>query len=107
MMKTDALFSPWLRLKPVSLLAVRFLCLAALLLAGSHVFAQSCAMCYTTAAGGGAGVIRALKGGILVLAVPPVLLFTGLVSIVARWRTNEPEAEPDADPQERPWPPLS
>jgi hypothetical protein len=54
---------------------------------GNTAFAQSCALCYTSVAGGGPGVARALRGGILVLLVPPVMLFTALILVVVRWRT--------------------
>ncbi|MGD0825320.1 MAG: hypothetical protein ABR908_12095 [Terriglobales bacterium] len=45
-------------------------------------------MCYTTVAGGGKGVIHALQGGIIVLLIPPVLLFSGLTILLFRWRTS-------------------
>jgi hypothetical protein len=41
--------------------------------------AQSCALCYTQAAGAGPKVIQALKSGILVLIFPPLLICTGLI----------------------------
>jgi len=56
--------------------------------AGHKLYAQSCAMCYTTVAGGGKGVIHALQGGIIVLLIPPVLLFSGLTILLFRWRTS-------------------
>ena len=52
------------------------------------LYAQSCVMCYTTVAGGGKGVIHALQGGIIVLLIPPVLLFSGLTILLFRWRTS-------------------
>ncbi|MGA7078217.1 MAG: hypothetical protein WBQ43_20745 [Terriglobales bacterium] len=45
-------------------------------------------MCYTTVAGGGKGVIHALQGGIIILLIPPVLLFSGLTILLFRWRTS-------------------
>jgi hypothetical protein len=68
--------------------------LAALVLALSCSLssaAQSCALCYTTVAGGGPGVASALRTGILVLLVPPVMLFSALVVVVLRWRTIHTE----------------
>jgi hypothetical protein len=68
--------------------------LAALVLALSGSVssaAQSCALCYTTVAGGGPGVASALRTGILVLLVPPVMLFSALVVVVLRWRTIHTE----------------
>lgn len=53
--------------------------------------AQSCALCYTTVAGGGPDVAHALRTGILVLLVPPVMLFSALITVVLRWRTIHTE----------------
>jgi len=58
--------------------------------AGHELYGQSCAMCYTTVAGGGKSVIHALQGGIIVLLIPPVLLFSGLTILLFRWRTSAP-----------------
>jgi hypothetical protein len=68
--------------------------LLVVLILAAPVFAQSCAMCYTTVAGGGQGVISALKSGIIVLLIPPLLLFTGLIVTIVRWKQAEPEAQP-------------
>jgi|SRR5271155_3306976 len=57
------------------------------LIVGGRLAAQSCAMCYTTVAGGGKSVIHAMQVGIIVLLIPPVLLFAGLIWIVVRWKT--------------------
>jgi len=56
--------------------------------AGHELYGQSCAMCYTTVAGGGKSIIHALQGGIIVLLIPPVLLFSGLTILLFRWRTS-------------------
>jgi len=56
--------------------------------AGHKLYGQGCAMCYTTVAGGGKSVIHALQGGIIVLLIPPVLLFSGLIVLLFRWRTS-------------------
>jgi hypothetical protein len=61
--------------------------LAVVIFLGNRVFAQSCALCYTSVAGGGPGVASALRSGILVLLVPPVMLFSALILVVVRWRT--------------------
>jgi preprotein translocase subunit YajC len=45
-------------------------------------------MCYTSVAGGGKSIIHALQGGIIVLLIPPVLLFSGLTFLLFRWRTS-------------------
>jgi len=38
------------------------------------VFSQSCSLCYTQAASAGKKVIDALRNGILVLLIPPILI---------------------------------
>lgn len=65
--------------------------ITAFLLLADTVLAQGCASCYTTAAAGGTQTIHALRNGILVLLVPPALMFTGLMLILRRWQTT-PEA---------------
>jgi hypothetical protein len=59
-----------------------------LLAAGRNLHGQSCAMCYSTVAAGGKPFIHALRGGIIVLLIPPVLLFSGLTILLFRWRTS-------------------
>jgi hypothetical protein len=63
-----------------------------LLTAGRNLYGQSCAMCYTTVAGGGKSFIHALRGGIIVLLIPPVLLFLGLTILLFRWRSASSRA---------------
>jgi hypothetical protein len=48
--------------------------LAASLVAPTLTWAQGCALCYTQAAGSGSRVIQALKSGILLLVVPPMMI---------------------------------
>jgi hypothetical protein len=48
--------------------------LAGALLLPTLAWAQGCALCYTQAAGSGSRVIQALKSGILLLVVPPMLI---------------------------------
>jgi len=62
--------------------------------AGHELYGQSCAMCYTSVAGGGKSIIHALQGGIIVLLIPPVLLFSGLTILLFRWRTSASSAQP-------------
>ena len=52
----------------------RLTALAAALVLPTLVLAQGCALCYTQAAGSGSRVIQALKSGILLLVVPPMLI---------------------------------
>lgn len=58
------------------------------LLAPTHVFGQSCALCYTQAAGSGSRMIQALKSGILILIAPPTFMSLGLVVVCYRKRNN-------------------
>ena len=52
----------------------RWAALAAAFLLPTLAWAQGCALCYTQAAGSGSRVIQALKSGILLLVVPPMLI---------------------------------
>jgi hypothetical protein len=49
------------------------------LLSASALHAQSCIMCYQSAAASGPRTIHALKAGILILMFPPVLITAGIV----------------------------
>ncbi len=53
--------------------------------------AQSCALCYTQAAGAGHKLIQGLRTGILVLIVPPMFMSAGITILAYRKRnrTNE------------------
>jgi hypothetical protein len=44
-------------------------------------FAQGCAMCYTTAAAAKQAAIQALRSGILILLIPPVLITMGIFAL--------------------------
>jgi hypothetical protein len=44
-------------------------------------FSQNCALCYTQAASSGSRMIEALRSGILVLIVPPTLMWLVLAAI--------------------------
>jgi len=50
--------------------------------------AQGCALCYTQAAGSGARVIAALKSGILILVVPPILICLGITWMAYKKRNE-------------------
>lgn len=63
----------------------------ALVLATNAVcHAQSCALCYTQAAGAGHRFIQGLRTGILVLIVPPMFMSVGITVLAykKRNRTN-------------------
>jgi len=72
----------------------RFWCLSSLLAAlgvlvsPAALYAQSCAMCYQTAANSGSRFIHALKAGILILLFPPLLIGTAIVVIAYRKRNQ-------------------
>ena len=51
-------------------------------------FAQNCPLCYTQAAGSGSRMIQALRGGIIVLVVPPVLICAG-ITVMAYKKRNK------------------
>lgn len=51
-------------------------------------FAQSCALCYTQAAGSGSRMIAALRSGILILAVPPTLICGGITWMAYKKRNK-------------------
>jgi len=50
--------------------------------------AQNCALCYTQAAGAGERIIQALRGGILILVIPPILICTALTVMAYRKRNQ-------------------
>ena len=56
-------------------------------------YAQGCPLCYNTAAAAKASGIQALRSGILILIIPPLLICAGILwrGIKARDTFNEPE----------------
>lgn len=78
---------------------LRTILLSMLLLLPLGASAQSCALCYTQAAGSGSKVIQALKSGILVLIFPPLFICTGLIVVGYRKRNScmESPGEPSGD----------
>jgi hypothetical protein len=73
-------------------LGVRWLGRAATFLAPLWIpaaaFGQNCALCYTQAAGAGSRVVQALRSGILILVIPPVLICIGL-TVMAYKKRNQ------------------
>jgi hypothetical protein len=57
-------------------------------LASAHALAQGCASCYTITAAGGSQTIHALRNGIIVLGIPPLLIFGGLIVLLRRWSSR-------------------
>jgi hypothetical protein len=72
--------------------------LVLLLPAGEPAWAQGCAMCYTAAAAARATAIKALRSGILILLVPPGVIFIAILVVAYRRRNsfNEPEESAEA-----------
>lgn len=62
-------------------------------------FAQGCVTCRTSAASGGAEAARALDHGIVVLLVPTILIFVGVLLYAFRYR-NRSQYEPTAENDE-------
>jgi hypothetical protein len=58
---------------------------------------QGCALCYTQAANSGARMIEALRNGIVILIVPPLLMCLGAMVLVYRRRNQFRRA--DAHPE--------
>jgi hypothetical protein len=56
------------------------------LISPTHLHAQGCAMCYQSAAASGAHLIRALKSGIVILMIPPLLMTGAFARLVYRKR---------------------
>jgi len=74
--------------------------LSALVLASNvAAHAQSCALCYTQAAGAGHRFLQGLRTGILVLIVPPMFMSVGITILAykKRNRTNDKELESSKD----------
>ena len=74
----------------------RLAALAAAFLSPALARAQGCALCYTQAAGSGSRVIQALKSGILLLVVPPMLICL-VITWMAYKKRNEFNEDLPAD----------
>jgi hypothetical protein len=71
----------------VSYLKLALIGLALLfLISPRDLYAQGCAMCYQSAAASGARLIHALKSGIVVLIIPPLLMSVAFARLVYRRR---------------------
>jgi hypothetical protein len=63
-------------------------------------FAQGCALCYSDASATGPRGIAALRHGILILAIPPMLMFATIFAILYRRRNSHHNAvRPVTDPK--------
>jgi hypothetical protein len=79
------------------------------LLLGALVFAtnvaahaQSCALCYTQAAGAGHRFIQGLRTGILVLIVPPMFMSIG-ITVLAYKKRNRTNDKTESDTTSSDW----
>jgi hypothetical protein len=54
----------------------------------SVALAQNCALCYTQAAGAGARIAQALRSGIVILVLPPMLICIGLAVMTYKKRNT-------------------
>jgi len=79
-----------------SVLVIGFWTVLAGLAAPTVAWAQNCALCYTQAASSGSRVIAALRSGILILVVPPMLICIGITWMAYKKRNqfNEDHFEP-------------
>ena len=59
-----------------------------LLSTSSLVYAQGCAMCYTSAAAAKAGAVQALRSGILILLLPVLVMCSGITAVIYRSRNR-------------------
>jgi hypothetical protein len=64
-------------------------------------WSQSCALCYTQAAGAGPRMIQALKSGILVLIFPPMGICIGLM--VMSYKKRNQFAQPSNSERKTGW----
>ena len=65
----------------------------ALVLFSPAAFSQSCALCYTQAASSGSRMIEALRSGILVLIIPPTLMWLVIAAIMYSKRNQFKRAD--------------
>lgn len=61
-------------------------------------YAQSCALCYTQAAGAGHKLIQGLRTGILVLIIPPMFMSAGITILAYRKRNRTNETKDSEKP---------
>lgn len=74
---------------------VRLAVTVAALVLARPAFAQGCAMCYNTAAAAKAAAISALRSGILILLIPPLLMAIGIFVRALRSRERFSDEIPE------------
>ena len=77
--------------------------LAAGLAGAPAAFAQGCVACRTSAASGGAEAAQALDRGVVVLLIPTILIFVGVLLYAFCYR-NRGQDEPTAESDEADFP---
>jgi hypothetical protein len=60
-------------------------------------FSQGCALCYTQAAGSPGRFIEALRSGILILIIPPMLMSVGISVLAYRKRNQFSQDNPESE----------
>jgi hypothetical protein len=70
--------------------------------ANAACYAQSCALCYTQAAGAGHRFIQGLRTGILVLIVPPMFMSVG-ITVLAYKKRNRTNDKKESDKSDNDW----
>jgi hypothetical protein len=73
-----------------------------ILAANAACYAQSCALCYTQAAGAGHRMIQGLRTGILVLIVPPMFMSVG-ITVLAYKKRNRTNDQKESDKADNDW----
>jgi hypothetical protein len=72
----------------ISALLARLAAILAVLASPVAARAQGCAMCYTSAASARAVAIQALRSGVLILLVPPLVMMGVILIVVYRYRNR-------------------
>ena len=75
---------------------------ALVIAANAACAAQSCALCYTQAAGAGHRFIQGLRTGILVLIVPPMFMSVG-ITVLAYKKRNRTNEKRESEKSENDW----
>jgi hypothetical protein len=75
---------------------------AIILAVNASCHAQSCALCYTQAAGSGHRFIQGLRVGILVLIVPSMFMSVG-ITVLAWKKRNRTNDKPESEKSQNDW----
>ena len=75
---------------------------AVVLISNAACYAQSCALCYTQAAGSGHKFIQGLRTGILVLIVPPMFMSAG-ITVLAYKKRNRTNNQAESQKSDNDW----